>query len=231
MWCDSEVDRGGECTCRAWREGPEHPFLLDNVWDIVMLLDYLDARPDVDSARIGMTGLSLGGMHTWLAAALDDRVAVAAPMIGVQVPADPANSACAAAGSNAHCCSRRCSPAAGAVTSVSAFCWALQVLTCLWLRHDAPALQCFGWAMEHDRWQARIASIPQVFAAAAKDLGCKAVDGSVVRRVWDCLMPGMLEVHLSILALHIALKCVKQAVLLPLDCLAILAVQAMLTLC
>ena len=31
-----------------------------------------------------MTGLSLGGMHTWLAAALDDRVAVAAPMIGVQ---------------------------------------------------------------------------------------------------------------------------------------------------
>ena len=95
----------------------------------VMLLDYLDARPDVDSARIGMTGLSLGGMHTWLAAALDDRVAVAAPMIGVQVPAD---SACAAAGSNAHClhcCSRKCSPAAGVVTSVSAFCWALQVLS------------------------------------------------------------------------------------------------------
>ena len=37
--------------------------------------------------------------------------------------------------------------------------------------------------------------------------------------------------HLSILALHKALKCVKQAVLLPSDCLAILAVQAMLTLC
>ena len=87
MWCVSVVIRGGNCPCRAWREGPEHPFLLDNVWDIIMLLDYLDARPDVDSARIGMTGLSLGGMHTWLAAALDDRVAVAAPMIGVQVPA------------------------------------------------------------------------------------------------------------------------------------------------
>jgi PhoPQ-activated pathogenicity-related protein len=31
-----------------------------------------------------MTGVSLGGMHTWLAAAADERVAVAAPMIGVQ---------------------------------------------------------------------------------------------------------------------------------------------------
>ncbi len=71
--------------CRAWREGPEHPFLLDNVWDIVILLDYLESRPDVDTSRIGMTGLSLGGMHTWLAASLDDRVAVGAPMIGVQV--------------------------------------------------------------------------------------------------------------------------------------------------
>lgn len=51
----------------------------------MILLDYLETRSDVDASRIGMTGLSLGGMHTWLAAALDDRVAVAAPMIGVQV--------------------------------------------------------------------------------------------------------------------------------------------------
>ena len=159
-----------------------------------MLLDYLDARPDVDSARIGMTGLSLGGMHTWLAAALDNRVAVAAPMIGVQVPAD---SACAAAGSYSpclSCCSRKCSPAAVGVMSVLAFCWGVQFLTHQQLRFGVPALQCFRWAMDNDRWQARIASIPQVFAAAAKDLGCKAVDRSVVKRVWDCLMPGMLEV-------------------------------------
>lgn len=44
----------------------------------------LGCRPDVDAGRIGMTGVSLGGMHTWLAAAADERVAVAAPMIGVQ---------------------------------------------------------------------------------------------------------------------------------------------------
>ena len=34
--------------------------------------------------RVGMTGVSLGGMHTFLAAAADERVAAAAPMIGVQ---------------------------------------------------------------------------------------------------------------------------------------------------
>lgn len=31
-----------------------------------------------------MTGVSLGGMHAWLCAAADARVAAAAPMIGVQ---------------------------------------------------------------------------------------------------------------------------------------------------
>jgi len=38
----------------------------------------------VDAARIGVTGVSLGGMHSWLLAAVDERVAAAAPMIGVQ---------------------------------------------------------------------------------------------------------------------------------------------------
>ena len=55
------------------------------MWDLLGLLDLLEARPEVDARRIGMTGVSLGGMHTWLTAVLDDRVAVAAPMIGVQV--------------------------------------------------------------------------------------------------------------------------------------------------
>ena len=49
------------------------------------MLTYLAARPDVDAARLGCTGVSLGGMHAWLLAALDPRVACAAPFIGVQV--------------------------------------------------------------------------------------------------------------------------------------------------
>ncbi len=56
---------------------------------VKVLLDYLESRDDVDPTRIGMTGVSLGGMHTWLVAAADPRVAVAAPMIGVQVPSPP----------------------------------------------------------------------------------------------------------------------------------------------
>ena len=74
----------GPCRGRAWRGSGEHPFLLDNLWDLRILIDYLASRPDVDAARIGCTGVSLGGMHTWLLAALDARIACAAPLIGVQ---------------------------------------------------------------------------------------------------------------------------------------------------
>ena len=69
---------------RAWRTGNEHPFLYDTVWDVMRLIDYLETRSDVDRQRIGLTGISKGGMETYLAAAVDPRIAVAVPMIGVQ---------------------------------------------------------------------------------------------------------------------------------------------------
>jgi cephalosporin-C deacetylase-like acetyl esterase len=34
------------------------------------LIDYLETRPDVDRTRIGIIGLSKGGMESWLAAAV-----------------------------------------------------------------------------------------------------------------------------------------------------------------
>jgi dienelactone hydrolase len=68
----------------AYRTMGEHPFLYDTVWDVMRLIDYLVTRDDVDSRRIGLTGISKGGMETYLAAAVDPRVAVAVPMIGVQ---------------------------------------------------------------------------------------------------------------------------------------------------
>eukprot|EP01025_Chloroclados_australasicus_P018303 TRINITY_DN19522_c0_g2_i1.p1 TRINITY_DN19522_c0_g2~~TRINITY_DN19522_c0_g2_i1.p1 ORF type:complete len:346 (-),score=51.76 TRINITY_DN19522_c0_g2_i1:363-1400(-) len=73
-----------ESLVRAWREGIERPFLLDNVWDIQHLIDYFETRPDIDVTKIGMTGVSLGGMHTWLSACLDDRIYASAPIIGCQ---------------------------------------------------------------------------------------------------------------------------------------------------
>jgi dienelactone hydrolase len=73
-----------EAILRTYRTGREHPFLYDTVWDVMRLIDYLETRPDVDPARIGMIGFSKGGMETYLAAAVDPRIRVAVPCIGVQ---------------------------------------------------------------------------------------------------------------------------------------------------
>jgi len=69
---------------RAWRTGAERPFVFDTTSDAMDVLDVLGDRPDVDRKRIGVVGVSLGGMAAWLLSAADERVAVAAPAIGVQ---------------------------------------------------------------------------------------------------------------------------------------------------
>jgi len=61
-----------------------HPFYYDSVWDLMRLIDYLETRDDIDAKRIGMMGISKGGTETYLAAAVDLRIAVAIPCIGVQ---------------------------------------------------------------------------------------------------------------------------------------------------
>ena len=42
--------------------------------DDLMALDYLASRPEVDAARIGVTGISMGATRAWWLAALDERL-------------------------------------------------------------------------------------------------------------------------------------------------------------
>jgi dienelactone hydrolase len=44
------------------------------VRDDLMALDYLCSRPEVDAARVGVTGISMGATRTWWAMALDERL-------------------------------------------------------------------------------------------------------------------------------------------------------------
>jgi dienelactone hydrolase len=45
-------------------------------------LEYVLSRREIDPKRVGMTGASGGGYNTWINAALDDRIAVAVPVVG-----------------------------------------------------------------------------------------------------------------------------------------------------
>lgn len=62
----------------------EHPFFYDTVYDLWRLTDYLVTRADVQPLRIGMMGISMGGIETWMAASVDIRIKVAVPVIAAQ---------------------------------------------------------------------------------------------------------------------------------------------------
>lgn len=49
------------------------------IWDGIRAVDYLISRPEVDSARIGITGRSGGGTQSAYIAAYDERIKAAAP--------------------------------------------------------------------------------------------------------------------------------------------------------
>jgi dienelactone hydrolase len=50
------------------------------VWNGMRALDYLESRPDVDAERMGVTGLSGGGVVSWCLGAGDERVKVVVPV-------------------------------------------------------------------------------------------------------------------------------------------------------
>lgn len=72
----------------GWGESDQfphkHPTTLTlQLWNSIRALDYLESRGDVDSQRLAATGASGGGTQTFLLAAVDDRIAVTAPVVQV----------------------------------------------------------------------------------------------------------------------------------------------------
>lgn len=66
-----------------WWNGRGYTPAGTEAWNSIRAIDYLETRPEIDRERIGMTGRSGGGVYTWWAAALDERVKVAVPVAGI----------------------------------------------------------------------------------------------------------------------------------------------------
>ena len=77
-----------EATYQAFKTNEKthhaYPFLYDTSYDLWRLVDYLVTRPDVKADRIGMGGISMGGIETWMAASVDTRIRAAVLGLSVQ---------------------------------------------------------------------------------------------------------------------------------------------------
>lgn len=54
-------------------------------------------------------------------------------------------------------------------------------------------VQGFRWAIDNNKWHARVASIKDVFEEARSKLGKSSIDAEVVQAVWDRITPGLAD--------------------------------------
>lgn len=53
------------------------------VWNVIRALDYLETRPEIDSARFAITGRSGGAAMSWFSASVEPRIKAAVPIMGI----------------------------------------------------------------------------------------------------------------------------------------------------
>ncbi|MHC4212286.1 MAG: alpha/beta hydrolase family protein [Planctomycetota bacterium] len=73
----SHLEKGAPKTCKHTAALASHlggSVLGMRVMDITRLIDYLETRPDIDTSRLGMMGISGGGMLTFFTTAIDQRI-------------------------------------------------------------------------------------------------------------------------------------------------------------
>lgn len=72
------------CWARGWFNWYSRGYTPSGVevWNAIRGLDLLAERPEVDSGKMGVTGISGGGAQTWFIAAADPRIKAAAPVCG-----------------------------------------------------------------------------------------------------------------------------------------------------
>ena len=68
---------------RWWWQARGYTPAAVECWNGIRALDYLESRPEVDPARLAVTGISGGGAATFWIAAADERVKVAVPVSGM----------------------------------------------------------------------------------------------------------------------------------------------------
>lgn len=83
QWGEVLGDHWG-CYARGWFHWYSRGYCPGGVelWNAMRGLDLLCARPEVDSDRLGVTGISGGGTQSWYIAAADPRIKVVAPVCG-----------------------------------------------------------------------------------------------------------------------------------------------------